>query len=142
MQKELIVVKGRVIEQKKAYVPELGEDIGYEAGAKMIKNWFDQNPDDVLAYFTGRNIIENVLAQPGCVGIRMFNAINDLGIKQLVMVGVDKNGNNILEFTTTGDNGEIIKKKGIVADRSALCPPSCGEGSGGGGWYSSDDTSI
>lgn len=127
MSKELIVVKGRVIEQNRSFTPEVGEDIGYELGSKMIKRWHDQNPDDVLASFTGRNILESILAQPGCTGIRMFNAINDLGIKQLVLVGVDKNGNNILNFTTVGDNGELIKQKGIVADRNVICPPSCGQ---------------
>lgn len=126
MAKELIVVKGRVIEQNRSFSPEVGEDIGYELGAKMIQRWHKENPDDVLASFTGRNIIESILAQPGCTGIRMFNAINDLGIKQLVLVGVDKDGNNILNFTTIGDNGELIKNKGIVADRSGICPPSCG----------------
>jgi len=139
LDKELIVVKGKVIEQKKAYNAEVGEDIGYELGAKMIKTYFDQNQDDVLAYFMGRNQIEAILAQPGVVGIRMFNAINDLGIKQLVLVGVDATGKNILNYTTTGDNGEIIKKKGIVADRTKLCPPYCGDGDGSSGdigWYS------
>jgi hypothetical protein len=126
MSKELIVVKGRVIEQNRSFNPEVGEDIGYELGAKMIKRWHDQNPDDVLASFTGRNILESILAQPGCTGIRMFNAINDLGVKQLVLVGVDKTGSNILEYTSVGDNGEMIKNKGIVADRSTICPPSCG----------------
>ncbi len=127
MAKELIVVKGRVIEQNRSFTPEVGEDIGYELGAKMIQRWHRENPDDVLASFTGRNIIESILAQPGCTGIRMFNAINDLGIKQLVLVGVDKDGNNILEYTTIGDNGDVIKNKGIVADRSTICPPSCGK---------------
>jgi hypothetical protein len=126
MAKELIVVKGRVIEQNRSFEPTVGEDIGFELGAKMIKRWHDQNPDDVLATFTGRNILESLLAQPGCTGIRMFNAINDLGIKQLVLVGVRKDGSNIITYTTTGDNGEIIKNKGIVADRNSACPPSCG----------------
>jgi hypothetical protein len=127
MAKELIVVKGRVIEQNRSFLPEVGEDIGYELGAKMIQRWYKENPDDVLASFTGSNLIESILAQPGCTGIRMFNAINDLGIKQLVLVGADKHGNNILEYTTIGDNGNITKHKGIVADRSTICPPSCGQ---------------
>lgn len=135
MAKELIVVKGRVIEQNRSFAPEVGEDIGYELGAKMIQRWHKENPDDVLASFTGRNIIENILAQPGCTGIRMFNAINDLGIKQLVLVGVDKDGNNILEYTTIGEDGDLIKNKGIVADRSSLCPPSCGQGDMNLDWY-------
>lgn len=130
MAKELIVVKGRVIEQNRSFTPNVGEDIGYELGAKMIKRWHTENPDDVLASFTGRNIIESLLAQPGCTGIRMFNAINDLGVKQLVLVAADKDGNNILSYTTIGDNGEMIKQKGIVADRNTICPPSCGSGTG------------
>lgn len=131
MKKELIVVKGKVIEQTRSFSPEVGEDIGYELGAKMIKNYYDQNQDDVLASFIGRNMIESILAQPGVTGIRMFNAINDLGIRQNVLVGVDKDGNNVLSYTTVGDNGEIIKNKGIVADRAMLCPPYCGDGTSG-----------
>ncbi|MDB5190667.1 MAG: hypothetical protein JWQ96_230 [Segetibacter sp.] len=125
---ELYVVKGKVYEQKKGYSAEIGEDIGYEKGAKMIKAYYDQNQDDVLAHFMGRNMIEAILAQPGVIGIRSFYALNELGLKQLVMVGVDSNGNNILSYTTVGDNGELIKKKGIVADRHRTCPPYCGDG--------------
>ncbi|MCZ2299465.1 MAG: hypothetical protein LC134_08315 [Chitinophagales bacterium] len=128
MTKELIVVKGRVIEQNRSFAPEVGEDIGYELGSKMIHRWFKENPDDVLASFAGRNIIESILAQPGCTGIRIFNAINDLGIKNVVLVGADKEGANILNYTTIGDNGEITKHKGIVADRVTICPPSCKQG--------------
>jgi hypothetical protein len=127
MAKELIVVKGRVIEQNRSFTAEVGEDIGYELGAKMVKRWHAENPDDVIASFTGRNIIESILAQPGCTGIRFFNAINDLGVKQLVLVGADKNGNNIFNYTTVANNGEIVKHKGIVADRNTICPPSCGD---------------
>ncbi len=134
MEKELIVVKGKVIEQSKSYSPEVGKDIGYEAGAKMVKAHYDANPDDVLAHFMGRNIIENILAQPGCVGIRMFHGLNELGIRQLVLVGVNKDGKNILEYTTTGDNGEITKQKAIVADMSRACPPYCGDSDDAGGF--------
>ncbi len=100
MNTELIVVKGKVIEQKKGFHAEVGENIGYEAGAKMVKTYFDENPDDVLACFMGRNQIEAILAQPGVVGIRMFNAIDNLGIKTLVLTGVDDKGNNVLNYTT------------------------------------------
>ena len=127
---ELIVVKGKVIEQKKGYSAEVGEDIGYEKGARMIKDYYDQNQDDVLAHFMGRNMIEAILAQPGAVGIRMFHAINEIGLKQMVLVGTDATGNNILNYTTIGDDGEIVKHKGIVADKMRNCPPYCGDGGG------------
>ena len=122
---ELIVVKGKVIEQPKGYSAEVGEDIGYEKGAKMIKTYYDQNQDDVLAHFMGRNLIEAILAQPGVVGIRMFHALNEIGLKQLVLVGVDANGSNVISYTEIGENGELIKKKGIVADKTRNCPPYC-----------------
>jgi hypothetical protein len=124
---ELYVVKGKVYEQKKGFSAEVGEDIGYEKGAKMIKAYYDQNQDDILAHFMGRNLIESILAQPGVVGIRMFHAVNELGLKTLVLVGVDAQGNNVLNFTSVGENGEMITKKGIVADRVRNCPPYCGE---------------
>lgn len=140
MDTELYVVKGKVYEQKKGFSAEVGEDIGYEKGAKMIKTYYDQNPDDIMAHFVGRNMIEAILAQPGAVGIRMFHALNELGLKQMVLVAVDEKGNNILSYTTIGENGEIIKKKGIVADRLRGCPTYCGDGTGGvgdssDGWF-------
>lgn len=125
---ELYVVKGKVYEQKKGYSAEVGEDIGYEKGAKMIKAYYDQNSDDILAHFMGRNMIESILAQPGVVGIRMFYALNELGLKTLVLVGVDADGNNILHYNTVNDQGELIRKKAIVADKVRACPPYCGTG--------------
>lgn len=122
---ELYVVKGKVYEQKKGYSTQVGEDIGYERGAKMIKNSFDQNPDDVLAHFMGRDIIEAILAQPGVAGIRMFHAVNELGLRQVVLAGADESGKNILNYSTIGDDGEIVKKKGIVACGVRNCPPYC-----------------
>jgi len=126
MDTELYVVKGKVYEQKKGYSAKVGEDIGYEKGAKMVKNHYDENPEDVVAHFIGRDIIEGILAQPGAVGLRMFYAQNELGLRQLVITGADANGDNILNFSSIGDNGEIIKSKGIVAGGVRSCPPYCG----------------
>lgn len=123
---ELYVVKGKVYQQKKGFSAEIGEDIGYEKGAKMIKRHFDQNQDDILAHFMGRNTIEAILAQPGVVGIRMFYALNELGLRQLVLVGVDANGNNVLNFQTVGHDGKMTPQKGIVAGGVRSCPPYCG----------------
>lgn len=124
-QKELYVVKGKVYEQKKGYSTETGEDIGYEKGAKMIKNYYDQNPDDALAHFIGRDMIEKLLAQPDVAGIRMFYAQNELGLRQLVLTGTDATGKNVLEYTNVEENGEIVKKKGLVVGGVRTCPPYC-----------------
>jgi hypothetical protein len=126
MEKELIVVKGKVIEQEKGYHAGVGKHIGYEAGAKMIKRHFDENPDDVMAHFIGRDIIDKILAQPGCIGIRTFNGLNEIGIKQVILVGVDKNGNNILEVDIINHNGQVFKNQGVIVSSGRICPPYCG----------------
>jgi hypothetical protein len=125
MNTELFVVKGKVYEQKKGYSAQVGEDIGYEKAAKMVKANYDQNPDDAMAHFVGREIIEKVLAQPGVVGIRMFYAINDLGLRQLVIVGTDAKGKNVVEYTTVNNEGEITKNKGVIVGAVRTCPPYC-----------------
>ncbi len=135
---KLVVINGQVIEQPANFTAEIGKDIGYEKGAKMIKRHMDANPNDVMAQFMGRDIIEQILAQPEVVGIRTFYGLNNLGIKQMVFVGVDKNGDNILQYNVIDENGEKKKKAAIVADNGRLCEPFCGHGLGdlSDGWNS------
>ena len=120
----------RVAEQKKSFSTQLGENIGYEKGAKMVKNYFDQNDDEVSAHFLGRNIIEAILAQPSAVGISIVYGLNQLGQPKPIVVGVDSKGNYILNITTVGANGEMNKQKGIVAGGGVISPgvPPAGEG--------------
>ena len=67
----------------------------------MVKNHFDKHLDESKSYVVGKTIIDQMLAQPGCVAVRFFDAINESGVKTLVYVGMDANGKNILEITTT-----------------------------------------
>jgi hypothetical protein len=63
------------------------------------------------AHFFGRNILEQLLAQEGAMGIRFYYGIDDKGERQLLAVGADADQNDQLE------NGRI------VADESSPCPP-------------------
>jgi hypothetical protein len=74
----------------------------------------------VSGYQIGKNIIQEILSQPGCVGIRFYNALNEVGQKTLVYVGVDENNNNIYEYSVVNGNGAIKLVDGIVADRTFL----------------------
>src|SRR6185369_15815629 len=66
----------------------VGEEISYQLGAQMVKDYQVANPNDVKSYYIGRNIIDQILAQPGVVGLRFYNAYNEEGKKTLVYVGV------------------------------------------------------
>jgi hypothetical protein len=95
----------------------VGEEIGLALGAQFISSYQKANPSDVASYFVGRNILDRVLAQPGCVGMRFYNAYNEAGEKTLVYVGVTAAGNDMLTVTTVNPNGQLDVQKGIVADR-------------------------
>jgi hypothetical protein len=100
-------------------IEAIGEEIGLELGTQMVKSYQQANPSDVHSYLIGRNIIEQILAQPGCVGIQFYNAYNEIGEKTLVYVGVDEFGKSILEYKVVNSAGQLNLEKGIVADRVA-----------------------
>ncbi|MEJ7766178.1 MAG: hypothetical protein WKF89_00095 [Chitinophagaceae bacterium] len=100
----------------------VGEEISHELGAKMVKDFQDANPQEITANDIGRNIIDSILAQPGCAGIRFYNAINEMGRKTLVYVGIDHHEQIITEYVTVNTSGQLTTQKGIVADRSV--PPT------------------
>lgn len=104
-------------ELTKRSVAQVGEEISHELGAQMITDYQAANPTDVKSYQIGRNIIDQILAQPGCVGMRLYNAYNEKGEKTLVYTGVDESGNALVEFALVDSNGCFDTKKAIVADR-------------------------
>lgn len=110
-------------------VAAIGEEIGYELGTQMISDYRSANPTDVQSYEIGRNILDQILAQPGCAGIKFYNAINELGQKTLVYVGLNSDGKAILNFSAVNNMGALESNKGIVADRVRT---------GGGGPRTSD----
>lgn len=103
---------------KKQDLTKVGEEIGQELGSKMINDYQAANPTDVKSYVVGRDIINQILAQPGCVGMRFYNGYNEEGVKTLVYVGIDAYGKSITEYTVIDSNGSFDTKKAIVADRS------------------------
>src|SRR5687768_6953071 len=91
----------------------IGEAISNDLGAKMVKDFQDNNPNELIGHYIGRNILDQILNQPGCVGIRFYNAINEVGKKTLVYVGIDENNSIIAQYTYVSPTGELVKKKGL-----------------------------
>ena len=50
----------------------VGEEIPHELGAQMIKDYRTANPGRETGNYIGREIIEKILSQPGCVGINFY----------------------------------------------------------------------
>ena len=101
----------------KTNLASIGEEIGLELGAQMVKSYDCTHPEDVKSYLIGREIIEKILAQPGCGGLKLYNALNEAGEKTLVYLGVDSTGNPLLKYTIINNAGELTIEKSIIADR-------------------------
>jgi hypothetical protein len=104
----------------KRNVAAIGEEITHELGAQMIKDYHKAHPNDVKAYVIGKDIINQILAQPGCTGIQFHNAINEKGEKTLVYIGLDINGAPMISYKSVDIEGNFTQQAGIVADKVVL----------------------
>ena len=96
---------------------EVGEDIGLAEGKQLVKAFAEAHPDATKGYYIGRNIIDQILSQPGCVGINFRKCLTETNEEHLVYTGVDADGKDILEYSVVTVLGDVVKKDAIVADR-------------------------
>ncbi len=89
------------------------EQIPLDLAARWTRNYREKQPGETKAHFFGRNLVQKILDQEGCMGIRLFYALDDDSQKQLIIVGADAEANNQVD--------------GIIADRNAPCPDQCGQ---------------
>jgi hypothetical protein len=95
---------------------KVGENIGLEEGIKLVQNFREANPDATPGYYIGRNIIDQILNQPGCVGINFRKCLSE-NEEHLVYTGVDADGKDLLHYSVVTTTGDIVKYDGIVADK-------------------------
>jgi hypothetical protein len=108
MQKELLT---------KTDYAAVGEEISHELAADFVTSYRAKHANDAVSFHMGRNIIEKILAQPGCMGMRFYNALNEEGQKTLVYVGIDAQGKDLLKIMVVKESGALSTEKAIVADR-------------------------
>ena len=97
---------------------EVGENIGLTRRSKLVNAFRAANPEATKGYYIGRNILEQIIAQPGCVGINFRKCLTNMNEEHLVYTGVDAEGKDILEFSVVTNTGDIVKQDAIVADRT------------------------
>lgn len=88
-----------------------GGAISLELGATMTESYRNANPDELKGHFFGKEILQQILEQDGCMGIRMYYGIDSDGEKALIIVGADANEDDMTQ---------------LVADISTPCPSRCG----------------
>ena len=96
---------------------EVGEAISHELASKMVKDYNDANPNELYCFSLGKNTIAQVLSQPGCVGLRLYRAINEFGKQTIVYAGIDKDGNTIFEYPAVGEDGKLGTVEAFIGDK-------------------------
>jgi hypothetical protein len=97
---------------------EIGETprdhrIPLQEGVAMVRRYRERHPDAIHASMFDRAIFDQLLAQPGCAGVRMYYAEAANGAQTLVLVGVDAQGNDLWD--------------GDIGDTHFPCPPFCSD---------------
>lgn len=87
-----------------------GGFIDLEAAAAMTAEHRRVYPNAHKCQFFGRDKVLELLEQSGCMGIRVYHGLNKEGERELIFVGADADGEDMLD---------------MVLDLSPKCPNNC-----------------
>ena len=87
-----------------------GGQISLTDAAKMTEEYRKNNPNRKKARFFGKDILQELLNQENCMGIRIYYGESEDGERELVLVGAGADENDLLD---------------LVVDYSAPCPGFC-----------------
>jgi hypothetical protein len=99
-----------------------GDPLSLSTAQKWTANYRSLHPNGTFAHFFGQEIINQILSEQGCIGIRIYYALDETGAKKLLLVGSTAIGENLLPRSTTLD----VPDPNTVADWSWPCPPCIG----------------
>jgi hypothetical protein len=89
-----------------------GSPISLEEAKIYVEAFRKKYPEEVKAFYIGRNQIKKILDQENCIGVRMYNGYDEVEKRlNIVIVGVDS-----AEKDMTG---------GIILDKTMPCPSYC-----------------
>ncbi len=87
--------------------------ISLSEAAELTANYRETltNTAEAKAEYFGKDALLALLDQNACVGVRIYYGLDSTGVKKLVLVGVDADGNDLYE--------------GALMERGIICPPTC-----------------
>lgn len=90
-----------------------GEIVTLSEAAGWTENFRDTIPaDGIKGHFFGKDLLNKILEQSECMGIRIYYGLEEDGTKNLVLVGAKANEDDM--------------ENGVILERSIVCPPNCG----------------
>jgi len=98
-----------------------GDPIARGTAKTWTANFREFNPGGTEAHFFGADIIKQILAEEDCVGIRMYYALDDHKQRQIILVGVNAQGQDLMPAAQALDGAD----PNIISDISWPCPTYC-----------------
>ncbi len=106
-----------------------GSPIALETAASWTKHYRDSHPGETISQFFGKEILEKILAQKDCLGIRFYYAFDKPkgGKPHLIIAGVMRDGTDqIHEEAYEADGAKPSPQYYTIGEQSAPCPGSPG----------------
>jgi len=112
-----------------------GEDWDLELSIIWTKNHRDRHPHEPHSHFFGKEILEKILSQPGCVGLRFHHAHSKShgetgGARHLIITGVTCDGHDMLNTASaqklSKNDMKTVKAFDVLGQQSNPCPGSPG----------------
>lgn len=95
------------------FPPERNHKIPLEAAAALTRRYRQgAGRGAPLATLFPNSVFESLMAEPGCAGVRIYYGQGEAGQRELILVGVDGEGNDMTSAQ--------------VYDYGIPCPPYCG----------------
>lgn len=88
-----------------------GSVISLQTARQYIAAFKAKCPTETKAYFVGIDKLNLILDQANCIGVRMYNGVDETGKSNLVLVGVD--------------NNEKDMASGVILEKLVPCPSHC-----------------
>ncbi|MCB2379530.1 hypothetical protein LGH70_18175 [Hymenobacter sp. BT635] len=88
-----------------------GEPVALERARAMTHLYQANHPEQAKSYYYSAAVLRKLLAQDGCVGIRLYQALDDNKQEHLVLVGVGEDGSDLTS--------------GALVDYEEKCPHNC-----------------
>ena len=132
-------------EKTTVFNQKAGAEIDLKVAIEWTRNHRERNPGGVISQFFGRDLLEKILQQPDCVGLRFYYANSkpasgwqrfttklfprSEGEKHLIITGVNNYGKDQLPCPATVEAYSLTSSTtttDVLGEQSAPCPGSPG----------------
>jgi hypothetical protein len=109
-----------------------GSPIALETAASWTKHYRDNHPGQAISQFFGKEILEKILAQKDCLGIRFYYAYDKpkSGKPHLIITGVMRDGTDQIHEeaheAATAPRVNPSPQFHTIGEQSSPCPGSPG----------------